>query len=121
MLLIRSQKQHRMDNSRVKPGFSVVNEGNILIEPNHYILCNTTRGRLYGYHRILSMTHNIDPEYDIYTTTLDLNKPSKRFTLNIKRFKQNLGWSNNQTAYNRYREAGLTRLAKNSSGSFLQL
>lgn len=114
-------KQHRMDNSRVKPGFSVVNEGNILIEPNHYILCNTTRGRLYGYHHILSMTHNIDPEYDIYTTTLDLNKPSKRFTLNIKRFKQNLGWSNNQTAYNRYREAGLTRLARNSSGSFLQL
>lgn len=114
-------QQHVLDNSRNKPGFSVVNEGNILIEPNHYILCNTTRGRLYGYHHILAMTHNINPDDDIYTTTFDLNKASKRFTLNVKRFKQSLGWNNNQSAYNRYRQVGLTRLAKNSSGSFLQL
>lgn len=114
-------KQDVTDNSRNRPGFSVVTEGNVLIEPNHYILCNTTRGRLYGYHQILVMTQNIDLDDDIYTTTIDLNKPSKRFTWNVKRFKQSLGWSNNQSAYNSYRQTGLTRLAKNSSGSFLQL
>lgn len=72
------------DMSRTRKSYTATIQGTTLIQPAHYIVANVVGNHIDSVDQIMNITQKLDIGNGMFTCTIDLNKPSRRFIKKIK-------------------------------------
>lgn len=117
---IKDAKELLETNAYCQRAFSLEISGTALLNPSNYLVADIPQLMLSGNHSIKSMENSLDIESEKFITTIDLNKPSKRFNraiLNIKRQLLGMSSLNSRTMYS---QQALNSLGFSSPGAFVE-
>lgn len=116
----KDAKELLESNAYSQRAFSLDIRGTVLLNPSNYLITDLPQPMLSGNHIIKSMENSLDLESEEFLTSIDLNKPGKKFNkiiLNIKRQLLGMSSLNSRTMYSRQ---ALNSLGFSSPGAFIQ-
>jgi len=112
-------KQYILDHALTQKAYSVTIPGSTLIQPCHYIVANIVEGRIVNTDKIITITQTLNISEKLFTCTIDLNEPSKRYIRKLKGSLKQIQRNINKTGINNdYRQNVGQDVGTTSPGAF---